>query len=346
MIHNSSHIYLGFSHAQYLENDPVQYDFTVEEIYIQDNQSPHYHDNVEFLYVMEGTGTLSINHERFPLSKGSLVMLMPYHVHSLSVPKDPLKIYHCEISLGLLLFSSISRAVENNIAYSLAHGKVIANIPEEEQNHICQVFQEIIMELDEKKQLSAMVALSCLIKIILLYCRYVSNSITDSSLEERNICWKLMQYLNEHFSSDITSKTLSMEFSMSTLQINTCLYKLTGENLADNLHRIRILYACSMLQFDQISSNYIGKFVGYKNHSTFYRKFKELKHMTPEEYRKSHIPSDPNFKCINSGWKIVLYVYEHYTELLTENSIAQALFLSPETIQNELALNFNMTLAD
>lgn len=342
----NSYTYLGYSHAKYLENDPVQYDVKANEITLRENQGSHFHDDIELLFIVNGEAKLIVNNEINPLAAGDLVMLMPYHVHSINLISRSLTVYQCKVSLGLLLFSSISRLIEKHISYSLAYGNVVAKLNAKEKNMIRNNFEEMIDELHSDNLLNTMVGLSIANKIILLFSRSIATNISANETYQHSLTWNLLQYMNINFSNDLTSKDLAAEFSLTPLKVNNYFYQLTGENFSENLHRTRIRYACSMLQFDQLSSSYIGKYVGYKSTSAFFRKFKEIKKITPEEYRKSHIPDDIIYRPLNTSWKIVLYLYEHYAEPLDVMSISQALFLSPEVIHTELLSNFDISLPD
>ncbi|BCN31657.1 AraC family transcriptional regulator [Anaeromicropila herbilytica] len=346
MNHINSKEYLGFSQAKYIENDPVQYKLRANEVIFRESQEVHFHDDIELFFVIDGKATLNVNNEPNSISSGNLVMLMPYHVHSIILDSSSLRIYQCSISLGLLLLSSISRVIEQHISYSLAYGNVVVKLTGREQESMGKDFEEMIKELHSDCLFNTMVGLNIVSKIILLFSRNIATNIIECETPDHSITWKLMQYMNTNFSNDITAKSLATKFSLPPLKINNYFYLLTGENLSTNLHRTRIRYACSMLQFDQLSSSYIGKYVGYKNTSSFFRKFKEIKNMTPDEYRKSHIPNDMTYKCLNNSWKILLYIYEHYAEPMSETSISQALFLSTENIHTELLSNFDMSLPD
>lgn len=346
MNHIDSYDYLGFSHAKYLENDCVQYNLKATEMIFKENQGTHFHDDVEIYYIISGEARLFVNNEPNTLSAGNLVMLMPYHVHSFELISNRLTVYQCSVSLGFLLFSSISRLIEKHVSYSLAYGDIIARLTNKEQETVRSGFREIIEELTDNQLFNTMIGLSIINKIILIFSRNITARLSTHGEIDHRITWRLIQYMHMNYSKDISAQSLANEFSLSPLKVNNYFYLLTGENLSENLHRTRIRYACCMLQFDQLSSSYIGKYVGYKNSSSFFRKFKEIKKMTPDEYRKSHMPDDSIYRTLNASWKIYLYLYENYAEPLDVMSISQALFLTPETIHNELITNFDLSLPD
>ncbi|MDD3414720.1 MAG: hypothetical protein PHY47_12060 [Lachnospiraceae bacterium] len=61
MNHHVSKKYLGFSHAKYMENDPVQYDLKANELILTTHQQTHFHDDVELLFILDGEAILYVN---------------------------------------------------------------------------------------------------------------------------------------------------------------------------------------------------------------------------------------------------------------------------------------------
>jgi AraC-like DNA-binding protein len=337
---------LPYSHAKYLENDSIKYELKTNELILSNDQKTHFHDDIELLFVTAGNAELLVNGETNFISPGDLIMLMPYHVHSIKLKSTQLKLFQCHVSLSLLLFSSISRTAERYISYSLAYGNVVAKFCNSEEKRIHDSFMELLEESKSESTLNTMISLSIVIKIILLFNRKITEALSNKSQLDHCLTWKMMQYMNSNFNKDISAKSISKEFSLTPLKVNNYFYLLTGDNFSQNLHRTRMRYACSMMQFEQLSNSFIGKYVGYKSTSAFFRKFKEMKNTTPDEYRKKNISQDLIYKSLNVSWKIVLYLYEHYSEKIDEKTISERLFMSPQTIRTEVLSSFDKTLSE
>ena len=335
-----------YTHAKYLENDSIRYEIQVNELTFRENQRAHFHDDIEVLFILEGTAELNVNGEMIKISHGDLMMLMPYHVHSITLKSGFLKLFQCTVSLGLLLYSSISSTANKLIEQSLAYGRVVAGFRGNEEARIINEFLELQEEYRNKTTLNSMVSLNILIKIILLFHRKVMSDIAISGMADHNLTWQMMQYLNRHFNQDISAKELAKEFGITPLKVNHLFYLLTGENFSKNLHQVRMRHACAMMQFEQLSNSYIGIYVGYKTSAAFFRKFKEMRRTTPEEYRKNHKDKELVYKSPDLSWKILLYVIEHYSEPLNEDIISKELFLTPQQIRAELQTSFDKTLVE
>lgn len=117
---------------------------------------------------------------------------------------------------------------------------------------------------------------------------YLSNSNYASKSTIINVLnAQIIYYLHLHFSEDISLSTLSKEFHYNETYLSNTLMQ-NGVNFVRLLHEIRIYHACSMLLTTDLPVNEIGFRVGFDSLETFYRVFKELKSITPREYRKNH----------------------------------------------------------
>jgi AraC-like DNA-binding protein len=65
--------------------------------------------------------------------------------------------------------------------------------------------------------------------------------------------------------------------------------------------------------FDDLSTKYIGQYVGYKTAANFYRNFRAFKSVTPEKYRQGNRSATHKISDEKS-WSIVNYIYDNYTK--------------------------------
>jgi AraC-like DNA-binding protein len=69
--------------------------------------------------------------------------------------------------------------------------------------------------------------------------------------------------------------------------------KRIGQNFVDYLHHVRIRHACVLLKSTKMTVSEIAIEVGYGSFSTFSRVFREMKKVTPTDFRKAE--ADPYF---------------------------------------------------
>ena len=109
--------------------------------------------------------------------------------------------------------------------------------------------------------------------------RSMNKSVVDS----------MKEYIQMNISSfELCSKSLAMEFNMSTVYVNRVFRESEQMSIADYITDIRMKTAVSLLTSTTISITGIMEKVGYDNKSKFYRHFRQYYGATPKEYRVEH----------------------------------------------------------
>ena len=96
------------------------------------------------------------------------------------------------------------------------------------------------------------------------------------------------QYIDEHYSENISLAFLSELVYMSISQFTRTFKKEFNISFLNYLNKVRIKQACNLLISTQTSSNTICGMVGYTSYSYFSKKFKQYTGQTIAEYRNTH----------------------------------------------------------
>jgi AraC-like DNA-binding protein len=97
---------------------------------------------------------------------------------------------------------------------------------------------------------------------------------------------EVFQYAMDHFQESISLEEISEEANMSKNAFCRYFKKRTNKTFFQFLIEIRIEHACKLLYKNQeFSISVISELCGFQNIANFNRKFKELKKMTPSDYR-------------------------------------------------------------
>ena len=107
----------------------------------------------------------------------------------------------------------------------------------------------------------------------------------DVSCTNRNFL-KLIKYIQENFTTDISSQTLAEELSLNACYIGQLLKKETGTTLPQYLNELRINYAKELLITTEMGINEIGETCGYQDYFYFIKKFKKNTGKTPSAFRQ------------------------------------------------------------
>ncbi|MBN2803209.1 MAG: helix-turn-helix domain-containing protein [Deltaproteobacteria bacterium] len=115
--------------------------------------------------------------------------------------------------------------------------------------------------------------------------QYVQPSINQESEQSFN---RVLSYIHKNWESQIQLNDLAKECAMSPSTFQRFFKRVTGRSFIDYLNVIKISKACELLQDDRYNILEISYKAGFRNLSFFNRKFKELKGMTPKNFRAQY----------------------------------------------------------
>lgn len=99
---------------------------------------------------------------------------------------------------------------------------------------------------------------------------------------------KVQIYLQKNYQKNISQEYLSSLFYINRSYLSTLFRERTGQKFVDYLNHVRIAKSLELLSGTDRKMYQIARSVGYDNVKYFFRIFKKIMKMTPEEYRLSH----------------------------------------------------------
>ena len=119
--------------------------------------------------------------------------------------------------------------------------------------------------------------------------KYISIETTKKLSAARNkpetLIQSIIQYINMDYNKDISLKTLSFKFDISTAYLGQLIKKESGIMFTDYLNNIRITEAKELMIKTSLKSNEIAIRVGYTNSNYFYRVFKKYTGEYPSDFK-------------------------------------------------------------
>lgn len=98
---------------------------------------------------------------------------------------------------------------------------------------------------------------------------------------------KMISYIQEHFSDNITIGDLTEHAHVSRSECFRAFHRYTGKKPMEYINEYRLLQAAGLLRDTSLSVSEIGSSCGFGSSSYFGKLFKEKYRVTPLEYRKS-----------------------------------------------------------
>jgi AraC-like DNA-binding protein/mannose-6-phosphate isomerase-like protein (cupin superfamily) len=312
---------------------------------------PHRHDFIEIEFISSGEGTEIINGVEYQLKIGSIIILLPWHIHEV-IPdtKNPLEIFKCSFGAELFLDNNSPFFELSDLVFKNTGLQPMAYLGSLDCEKVHSFFNELLAEYAEMK-LWKETLIKAKISEILIYfdrCRQSTYPFDDTALHPQNkfSIWKVIEYIHSSFDRDITIQEISNKFHYSGSYINKLLRQYIGLNFDALLQEVRVRNACAMLSYPSISINEIALGVGYKSKEIFCRSFKNVKGISPENYRKLYLaPKNCDSKFTTRSVlssQIIYYLHLHFNEEVTLTSVAQNFhynenYLSDILMQNDLS---------
>lgn len=118
---------------------------------------------------------------------------------------------------------------------------------------------------------------------VLLSTMPMQASMTDASVEKIE---RVTKFVTENHAQEITLSIVAELVGMSESAFSRFFAKATGNGFSRFLNRVRVARACELLASSELPVTDICYQVGFNNVANFNRRFRELKGVTPRDYRK------------------------------------------------------------
>ena len=110
------------------------------------------------------------------------------------------------------------------------------------------------------------------------------SSVNDSSLDKVN---RVVLHVTENYKDNICLAEVADLVGMGESAFSRFFHKATGNRFSDFLTRVRISRSCVLLASTDLYITNICYEVGFNNVANFNRRFRQVKGVTPREYRES-----------------------------------------------------------
>ncbi len=244
---------------------------------------PHYHSEMELLYIIEGNVTIEINNNIINAKKGDVIIVNPFEMHSLRAECNQNKVEYTYLDFDLALI--YNQYGITDFTKKLSGGSM------KFENHISsQTIGKAIKEIDRIYQLQQKAwevnAIAMLYSIFyellkddLLICVYGENN-DDFSIA-------LCRYIERNYWKNITSKDAATELSYNHSYFCRLFKKNFQKSFSNYLNEIRIEKACRLIHGKKDKIQELALLTGFENTAHFSKVFKSFVGMTPTEYIKN-----------------------------------------------------------
>lgn len=242
------------------------------------HSSSHTHHFTELFYILNGKGNFLVEDTIFPVKENDLIIVNPNVLHTeIGHADQPLEYIVLGIN-GIIFKNEQDDKYTNYNIHNFSHYKdelyfylntLLKEIQEKEDNFeaICQNLLEILIwNIVRKTKANISIEPA---KKITKECRFIE------------------QYLDEHFTEDITLETLSKLTYLNKYYLVHAFKNYKGTSPINYLIEKRIQQSKILLETTNYPISKIATLVGFSSQSYFSQVFRNETSMTPNKYRKS-----------------------------------------------------------
>lgn len=241
----------------------------------------HHHPVHQILYVLEGQGQIIFDGKSQDVLQDHTVVLAPYSKHSII----------SDSSLTMLVLAFDENVPDSTISNELIHGffkQSFFLIPNQiVSSELRQLLRKMLFEQSNHSTIQGSAMKIYLLQLLLLIARSQETpQLTDTNSIRAE---RVKQFVETMYFEPLTLESISSRMGISTRYLNSIFkdqYQLTPMQY---LTEVRIQHAKKLLEESEKEIVTICFEVGYETLSTFYRTFRKIVNMSPNQYRQLHI---------------------------------------------------------
>ncbi len=258
---------------------------------VERHYSPHFRgspvrrNDLEFVYVVAGKGSIMLDRGRLAFSTGNVAYIPPGACRQLQVdPCHPpvLRIIH--LSVNLLKDLDMQGGIWDR-PMLIAHAAF--------STEFAQSGRYLLYEQTLCRPGFSAVLKSTALNLISLFFRRATSSGQGREAPPSPRCdtaharvKEYMRELEQNFGEPQTVKSTAASFGISRRRFTQCFRELSGVTWLNYIHRLRVAHAKLLLAETNRTVLSIGFECGFECHSTFYRVFYKNEGVSPQEWRE------------------------------------------------------------
>ncbi len=248
--------------------------------------SLHWHEEMEFIVVIQGQGIVTVRAERYAVRQGDILVIPPQMLHGIEQQQE-LEMEYFNILFRLTMLEGAGGG-EETVRRLYDPGfpvSVLLRQGTELNQLLAGHMRELIQNRKKKDGAYALMIRSHLLAI--LYHIISSADVREARVPHINYdnLKPALQYIQEFYDRDITVRQAAQLCGFSDSYFMKLFRELTGTSFTQYLKRLRLEKAEALLRSGQRVGETAER-VGFRNLSYFSRAFQSQYGVTPSQYRK------------------------------------------------------------
>lgn len=239
----------------------------------------HWHENVEFLYILSDGFKILIDGIMHEAQKGDLIFIGEYSVHCFIRGGKSINMSLGQLSLSLLLDGCTElKPIKTHIT-----AKEIAEDPvfEKQLMHLIELMKSVGRVTKDDKNLFAKGVFSTFYYALME--KFPETEQSDVFKKERKDFYKIIEFINQNITNYITATSISKSLYIDRGKMSRIFSKYSAMSINDYINKLRISKANELLENGRTVTEAAFE-SGFQSVRTFNNVYKNMMGITPSQY--------------------------------------------------------------
>lgn len=256
---------------------------------------PHWHEHMEFLYIVEGKARMSCNANSYDVGPGELIVVNCADLHHGVCLSDHLA-YYAVIVDPELLHSHRMDSAEAKFITPIVRSRIRFENRIVGDAAIKDSLDELIREYENKEFAYELSVKACLYRLLAAMLRgHIAESMPEGELASRirrlTRIEPVLQHIEEKYAERLDVETLAAIAGMSRYHFSRVFKELTSRSVTDYVNFVRIGRCEQDLRYTSKTISEIALEHGFSDIYYFSRLFKSYRGVSPSSLRSRMSPA-------------------------------------------------------
>lgn len=254
-----------------------------DELYTYTNNTRHFHDCVEIMFVYRGVGCCGIDNVKYPLLAGSMYVILEGHSHDYSC--DPGMHFYNIMFAEKLFTTPEEKLLYDRFLKTVGAMKVITFKPSA-LKFVLDLIRRIEKELRRPDTLSEFCVKVLFMELMIYIIRGPSFYTQEIPVDKKQmLISRIYDYVAKHYKEKITLEKIAGISGHNPEYMGRLFKNMTGTDLSRYICRFRVEMTLGQLENSDKSISEIAFEHGFYDAAYYGKMFKRFFSITPARYR-------------------------------------------------------------
>lgn len=278
------------------------------------------HEQVEIIFVKDGAGVIEVNGISYQVKEGSFLCLYMHHFYRYTRITTPLSIVHIKFHIGNFMCMCWEKHQINANATLVYDTKPFIQLDDNNYQKLNSLVDNLVLEIKEQRFSSMNIITYQTLQLHAYFCRFAYEGVTKER-QESSVEWQVIPKIILSTGKDISLFELASEVNLSEAHLNQRIKQACGLTFFQLSKFGKVINACALLHFPELSINYISDLLNFSSINAFYRVFNQYVHMSPKQYQKTCI-ADGGDGILNGYGSALLFLQYIHTNFMNDIDIS------------------------